>query len=362
MAMVIQGIYNNNKYFLADIPDIDVRNCVGEVTVVVTIGSDTVTEVYSPDNNMVVKIQGLYELLCSYFSLPDFSVYSNEYIMDPKTVQFKFTDSSSSTTVSISVFFSKAELGYQPGDDYAFLSRYKSIKTAASRKEYISFHKIDQSRLQLGVAYISSGKAKYKLVDLSMRTSYDCLYSRLVSVNKVAQDAGVGASTILFYDLKLYVSDTLRDHVKYEVDNNIYPNETNFLYYNPFGLPESMSFLGYVDLTPSYDGDINVFQGYSKRQSSKVKDIKKVYSGFISEAKYNAVKDMLVSDMLYTYSNDTFREIVIDDVEMEHTVPTNEVKGVSVTYYPARVNHATFERSPNLKNRIFDKTFDHTFD
>ena len=71
---------------------------------------------------------------------------------------------------------------------------------------------------------------------------------------------------------------------------------------------------------------------------------------------------MLVSDMLYTYSNDTFREIVVDDVEMEHTVPTNEVKGVSVTYYPARVNHATFERTPNLKNRIFDKTFDHTFD
>ena len=94
--MVIQGIYNNNKYFLADIPDIDVGNCVGELTVVVTIGSDTVTEVYSPDNNMIVKIQGLYELLRSYFSLPDFSIYSNEYIMNPKTVQFKFTDSSSS--------------------------------------------------------------------------------------------------------------------------------------------------------------------------------------------------------------------------------------------------------------------------
>lgn len=361
--MVIQGINNGGIYYTSDIDSIIVKSVSGKLTFTCTVGSLSITEYYTTDSGGIVTIRELGKVIDSVFSLKDYNKSATEYVHEPLSVSLKFADNSGSNIISFQAVYSKAVTGKIPGDNNVFLSRYRIVKTNKSRLEFVTVFKTNTIKLIAGIAYLSSGKAKFKKVTLSVTSKTDCTYTRLVSLKNISSAAGVNVDSVLFYEIYLYDNDTLTDKIRYDVKKEITLPEVNFLYRNPFGGFDTLSFTGYQTDMPENDFSINSFLGTQRRYSTSIKDIHKAYSGYISNDIYNAIKDMLLSTETYIMDKDfDVEEIVIKESEMERTLPSNEVYGVSVTYYPSQDNHYRFDRGSAVSKRIFDKTFDHTFD
>lgn len=363
MAMVINGINNGGIYYTSDLGDIIVKGISGKLTVRYSISSYTITESYSSGSENSVTIKDIGKVIDSYFVFKDFKKSAVEYIHEPLIVQFVFTDNLGTSSVTIRAVYSKALTGMLPDNSRIFLSRYKIVRTNKNRLEYVTFFKANGMKLMVGVAYLALGKAKFKKITLSVTSKLDCIYTRLISLKSISSSAGVGVDSILFYEAYLFKDDVMVDKIRYDIIKDKINSEVNFVYRNPFGGFETLAFAGYITDMPENDASINVFIDRQKRNNTSVKEIRKVYSGYINSEKYNAVKDMLLSsDVLVLDKESEPKAIVISESEMERTFPSNEVSGISVTYYPALNSHYGFDRKPNVAKRIFDKTFDYTFD
>ena len=362
--MVIQGINNGSMYFSADIGDIKISNVSGTLGVKYIINStNTISEKYYADSNGNVTIKDIAKLVEAYYNFPIYGESTTEYTLDAATVQMTCTDSSGSVSVSFKMIYSNAKVNCNPDECHFFLSRYRLIKTNKQRIEFITLFKTGSVKLITGVAYINSGKAKFKKITLALSTKNDCCYTRLVSLKSIASLAGININDVLFYELYLYVSDILTDKIRYEIDTDQKPSDINFLYRNLFGGFETVSFSGYMTDTPEISASVDVLLDKHQRHSISLKDSHKAYSGFVNAEKYNAIRDMLLSPVTYLLNkNFQAEEIIISESDMERTTPSSEAFGISVSYYPAYQASYGFTRDNGIKDRIFDKTFDHTFD
>lgn len=362
--MVVHGIYNNNIYFLYDLPDITILNISGTLNMTISVNGISFIEKYNPDIDGVVVVKALSKVFESYFELPLYEEYKDCYILNPVSVNFSFTDLSGSTDLSISVVFSKAGLDHLPGVHQLFYTRFKKKKTSVDMLEFLTFFKIENMSIVAGIAYFDSSKnARYKKVDISLVSDLNCMCTCDVSPYKIAKTSGISVDSIIFYNITLLVSDYEMDTVRYDIiDKKNYPSAVNFIYINPFGGFDSVSFLGSCDFIPELDGNISSFFGLSRRLDSRVKDVRKVYSGYIEQSTYNAVTDMLISEKVYTLNNGRLTEVVINDAELDHSKPTSEAWGISVSYYPSKRDGYMFDKEHVVVTGIFDKTFDHTFD
>jgi len=143
----------------------------------------------------------------------------------------------------------------------------------------------------------------------------------------------------------------------------VFHQETHFLYFNCFGLPETITFTG----QDNRKIDPGITYGYLLDNYRQIESLpivsNQVYSGQISREVAECIEELLISDRKYLYADDRIgKEIVITEVGMEQDSASNRPISYSLTYRPAALRHLEYKRIIYDTGRVFDKTFDDTFD
>ena len=261
---------------------------------------------------------------------------------------------------SFNAYFSRCRTSVLPSDTL-FLTHENTIRTAYDRMEYLTFIVREGISVDIGVAYLNMGKEKYKIISQGL-DGCSGMISVLFSSSRIAEISGVDVPSIIYYDVMLKENDVVKDKVRFVKDDRRYRNVANFIYQNAFGMPETMTFTGLTEYSPELEGDLVELLQKTVRTDTGYIDSRTVNSGYLDSRQYDKVLDMITTTSLHLYDSDTLKEVVITDIDFLHKRFGNEKINVTLTFRQASRMHLAFRRAANIHERIFDKSFDRTFE
>lgn len=364
--MVVTGL--KNSCFCADYGNIIVTDVADSLSMVLSAdGVSVIEEVYTPNNKKEVIIRNLGDVLQSYFGKVEETTLGNATRKLQMSVNINLNDGTSFSHTQ-QVFYSTIATDISVDFTYApFLTRYKKKKTAVSRCELLSFYNNTQT-IWLGIAYLLGGAARFDKYEFYQSTGTHEGVSLDVSLKKIVaflseKNIRINNDDLIYYEAYSVVGDIVRDETRFINDKRQFHQETHFLYYNCFGLPETITFTGQdnrkIDpgITYGYLAD-----GYRQIDTLPVVS-NQVYSGHISKEVAECIEELLISDQKYLYAAGVVgKEIVITEVALEQDSLNNRPVSYSLTYRPAALRHLEYKRIIYDSGRVFDKTFDDTFD
>lgn len=364
--MVVTGLKNN--CFCADYGNIVVTGVNANLSMVLTAdGISVLEEVYTPNHKKEVIIRNLGDVLQSYFEAVEEPVIDNSTRKLQKSVTITLNDGTS-FTYSQRVFYSTISTGISVDLTYVpFLTRYKKKKTTATRRELLNFYNNKQT-VWLGIAYLLDNTPHFEKFEFYKCTDTHEGVSLNVSLSKIVDFLGthniqVLCDDVIYYDAYSVFDGIVKDETRFINDKRVFHQETHFLYYNCFGLPETITFTG-QDSRKIDPGITYAYLSDSCRQIDTLPVVSnQVHAGHISKEIAGCIEELLISDRKYLYADGRVgKEIVITEVSMEQDSINNRPISYSLTYRPAALRHLEYKRIIYDSGRVFDKTFDDTFD
>lgn len=364
--MVVTGL--KNSCFCADYGSIVVSGVAGNLSMVlVADGISVLEEVYSPNHNNEVVIRNLGDVLQSYFESVEHPSVDNSTRKLQMSVTITLNDGTAFTHTQ-RVFYSTISIGVAVDVTYVpFLTRYKKKKTAASRRELLNFYNNRQT-IWVGVAYLLNNATHFYKSEFYNCTDTHDGVSLDISLHKITDFLGshsiqVKSDDIIYYEAYAVVDGIVKDETRFINDRRVFHQETHFLYYNCFGLPETITLTG----QDSRKIDPGITCGYLSDNYRQIDVLpvvsNQVYSGHISREVAECIEELLISDRKYLYADGLVgKEVVITEVGMEQDSISNRPISYSLTYRPAALRHLEYKRIIYDTGRVFDKTFDDTFD
>ena len=371
--MVVSG--TNGGAFCKDFGSVQLSQLTGRISVNYVLSlpdasQRTFTENYTPNDNGVVSINDLGELAFSYFDqLPMFveGVQSVDYFI---TLSASVIDEFGTNLGQFSQRFFYANCRTKISNAYTyrgFLSRHHRRKIALQQTHFIGFF-LNGQVLGIGVSYKSGGKQMWSEFTTQMGSD-SMLYYRSLGVYTVVEllymNKGiiVAASEVFYYIVYLKADDKVIDAMQVDVDQNHYPQTTHFIYYNCFGIPDSMRFTGKDQRTTEMDASfVSIRKNYLK-VNSKYNIYHEVNSGFITDILRDCAEDLVNSEAVYLYQGSELGErVTVTDVSFDESRPRTEPINVRVKYRLASECQRTIDRDMTVDYRIFDHTFGEEFE
>lgn len=362
--MVVDGIHDGVDCFISEIGEIKISGITDEqLNVRIEIGGMEIfnENYYALKGNVVIHEIG--EMLRSYFSLHNPKGMSSNvvsYYQAPLSITAVFSDKQDTVRRSFNAYYSRCCTSLSPSEAL-FLTHENSVRTVYDRMEYLTFIVREGISVDIGVAYLDMGREKYKRTGQELDAVLG-MVALSFSLGRVAGMSGIEASSIIYYDVMLKENGAVKDKVRYVNDDRQYRNVTNFIYRNAFGMPETMSFIGLAEYIPELEGDLVELLTKTTRTDTRYMDCRTVNSGYLSARQYAKALDLVTTDTLYLYDGDTLKEVVVTDIDFSHKRTGSEKINVSLTFRQASRRHLAFGRTGNIRERIFDKTFDYTFE
>lgn len=361
----IVGIENGKTYFSSGLSEIGIYGVSGDkLHVRIT---EQGTEIFAEDYYAVDGDVILYEvdrLLKSHFRLnnpAEATGAGNWHGAHRLSLEFAFTDNQGTVRISCYAFFCRVATPVTPADAL-FLTHEHTMRTAPDRMEFLTFMTLEGVTVEIGVAYLDQNrKERYKLVAYNL-LSKNWMETYRLSLKEVSALSGIGIASILYYDVLMKQDGVVKDKVRFIHDTRQYRHAVSFIYQNAFGMPETMTFTGLTEYVPELEGELADLLLKSVRTESRFVDIRTVNSGYLNARQYAKLLDLVTSDSLCLYDDGKATEIVITDMDFQHKPTGNEKINVSLTFRKAARRQLAFDRTANVRQRIFDKTFDHTFE
>ena len=371
--MVVSG--TNGGAFCKDFGSVVLSELTDQISVHYTLSlpngsSKAFSEFYSPDNEGVVSINDLGDLAYAYFESLPIELADAQFIYNTILLEASITDSLDNQLGSFSQKFFYANCRTSIAAPYTylgFLSRYHRRKIGVNQAHFIGFIRNGQ-QLYLGVSYKSHGKQDWKefFVDTPIKGEF---YYRNMDVptvvNLLQTQVGltVAVDDVLYYIIYLKADNNVVDAMQVDVDHNHYPQTTNFIYYNCFGIPDSMRFTGKDQRSTEMDATfVSVRKNYLK-VNSKYNIYHEVNSGFITEILRDCAEDLVNSEAVFLYQGSEVGDrVTITEVNFDESRPRTEPINVSVKYRLASECQRTIDRDMTVDYRIFDHTFGEEFE
>lgn len=261
-----------------------------------------------------------------------------------------------------------------PADYKNFLSRFNRRSVLPDQMEFVSY--IDHGqRLVVGIAYadqipeygVTATQPHYKEITLSASASGQILIQS-VSLSRLCDllaASGISVTTdqILLFDLYLFDGDTQIDLIRYTIDRRSKIQRTDLVYYNPFLCPEVLCMTGSENRTADLEATyLSVGTGYQKVHTDLIVKHES-YTGYIQAESHDAVYDLIVSEPVYQVVDGRLERITLLEADVSETLPHTEPVCLKLTYRVSdTLRQLGFWRGNYTPSRIFDKTFDKTFD
>lgn len=363
--MIVTGL--KNYIYASNYGDVTVSDMTDSVAVVLQVEGNTILEErYYPDADGKAVIHNIGDILLAYF---------------PKRADASLGDSRRKLYLNVSisigdsfvhdqiVFYSGIKNDIEIDFTFAkFLTRYRRKKTSASRCEFLSFYDNGQS-IYLGVAYLHEGEPQFLRIkwkdcgDTHEGVSLDVSLSVITALVLERTEHFITASNIIYYEAYSVVGEEIVAEVRFVNDRRFFPQEKHMYYYNCFGLPETITFTGADKRSIEPNATYATMQDEFRKVDALPVIYDEVNTGHINEVESDCIEELLVSDNVYLYTTSGIeKKIVFTEVDIEKRKPDNAPINYTLTYRPAALKCLEYKSIIYNAGRIFDKTFDYTFE
>lgn len=371
--MVVSG--TNSGAFCKDFGSVMLSGLAGSVSVAYSLtlpdGSQkSFAEYYTPDDAGVVRINDLGELAYAYFEpIPIVlsAAYMTSYTLLLEAVVYD-ADDTQLGVFSQKFFYANCRTNVNSPHSYrGFLSRHHRRKIGVDQAHFIGFFANGQ-QLGIGVSYQSGGVEQWSEFLLNVTVSgqiYTLNLSMRMVLQLLLQNNGIVVSPddVFYYIVYLKADGAVLDAMQVDIDRNHYPATTHMLYYNCFGVPDSLRFTGKDNRTVEMDAAyVNVQRNYLKI-NTRHNIYHDINTGYISEVMRDCAEDLVNSDAVYLYQSDTLGDrVTITEVNFDENKPRTEPVNVRIKYRLSAECQRSIDRDMTVDYRIFDHTFGDTFE
>lgn len=334
--------FSGGVFFTSDIPDVDISGTSG-VSQLVTItcdGDQILQEQMWPMGN-AITLTDLGELL---------EPYARQRLVTHVTI------SAGSSSASATVLFARADVGIAAADFYSdyFLSVLQGPKvTAMGRLELLWYYGSDSAYVT--AEYSDGTQASMAAVTATSSVEYSCI------------DASPDNYTAAGKTLTAYTVTAGNRSQRYEIDHQQPDCAPILEFYNSFGVWELLYCTGTHKVSPEYKRDTARIGGLLT--AYKIEETRNFEgdTGILSTAMAAWADELFRSDEVYVvnvYSGsvagrDEGKAVVITASKSEVTNDEDDLPHFSFTYQYAQRIHNVLQLG--RVGRIFDNTFDHTF-
>lgn len=353
-----------SNIYSSNLDNVLITDIVGVLTVEVSIDGDLqFIEQYYANSEKSATIRMLGDVCSKYFRFNAPSITAE--LVDVKVeLSVKFTDSQSSSTVSASVFYSAIKTSFDP--HAMFLTRMSKKYTHVQDVELCSWHQIDQE-IRCFITYLSNAQEQTVSVVLAPAASSEfaktirCGAADVLTLLRNEVPTAT-MDSLLWWEMQMYVNDVLVDRIKYIILRREYLSVFRVVFRNCYGVSETLCLTGQnvrtVDLDPVFG---QIAGGYRKLyQSSTVWD--EINTGVLNDSSAGEVEDLISSERIFLYDTSGLtEEVVVTEVDMKRTTPRSEVYSWQIKWRNARNKGRMFAREVSDVTRVFDSTFDQTF-
>lgn len=338
---------SGRTYFTSDIPDVDIRTS-GDDSVEVTVscdGEQVLKEPMWPVDN-VVTVNALGELL---------EPYVRKRLVSSVTVSV-LSSGSGTFSATATVLFSRADVGIDASTFYNsyFLSVLQGPKTTAlGRLELLWYYGSDSAKVT--AEYNDGTTSLFDAVIETSTTQYSC-------INASAEYYTQQGKTLSAYTIHA----GLRSQ-RFIVDHLVPDCAPIMEFYNSFGVWELLYCTGTHKVAPEYKRDSARISG--KTRNYRIEETRKFEAdtGILTKSMATWVDELFRSDEVYVVNvyggsvenRDSGKEVVITESKSEVTNEDDNMPHFSFTYHYAQRIHNVLQLG--RVGRIFDNTFDHTF-
>lgn len=359
--MVIAS-YNANAFCLDDEPII-LSEVTGTIDVQFTANrpdgsTDRFTEVYTPDSNGQIIIRDLGRMALTYFEPYSFRLDGDTTAGDGVLLDAKvYLSNTGSLLGSFTKRFYYANCRTTISDPLkyrGFLSRFHRRTIHPDQQIILGFICNGQT---LGVGIKNANG--YDQVDVMTAEDNHQLKITCFSLDRICelktQWVAEEISYVIFY---LYNAEGNIDAIQFDIDRSFKMQRTDFIFYNGFGVPDSLFFTGRDTRTAEMEAEFSTAAHEYRKLSTELNVKHQVNSGYIDEVTRDTAEDLITSSFAWLYSGKQLGEkITITEVRFEESLPRTEPVNVAITYRLANETQRVIDRDMTLDYRIFDHTF-----
>lgn len=376
-------------YFVQDLPDLKVaangqrtvffRFYASDGPMIAIIYNNVLlnsfSETYYPDADGYITIRNLAETAKAYVSPKALSsinyvnpvqTWEHPYIKmtievrDPETVNQVYNQ------FTTFIYYANVRMGVAPTACRSFLSQYTTRRVLPWQPLLFSHVMFSDCSTKMVVAYTDAEgaqhRAEYTFNLTSVNNSYILNYAMTVAT--IATLLEIPATGIYSVDVFLSENGTVKDVISFEIDRDFHRQAIGFCFTNCFGVPETEVLTGKDVRSDKMESEYSFVSNLYKKVHTELVEEHKVCSGFIQETAYKSLLDMVRSDKVTLLQQDGSlgEEVVITETDFSEDRPHKAPNSVYLTYRVADRNQQKFTRRTTLPVRIFDQTFDESFE
>ena len=339
--------------------DIDIAYSISDGDIVV----DEFDEHYSPNNQGVVTLNGLGQLAMGYFSTPTIRFDARTEWSGGVRIDGVVKDADTGEQIghfSRRFYYANCRTSIDdPWKFRGFLSRFHRRTVTPEQAIILSWFDINQS---LGIG-IMCGDEWIEVTPYETETSHHLMVDIWSLDRLAALDTRLKADEIKYAIFYLYNGSETLDAIQFDIDRSNKVVKTHFLFYNAFGVPESLCFTGQDKRSVEMQAEFAVAGREYRKIGTDFSVFHDVNTGYINQVTRETAEDLAVSRMAWTYQGrELLDKITITEVKFEESKPRTEPVNVSVKYRVTNQVQRIIDRDMTINYRIFDHTFGPQFE
>ena len=341
----------------AEYGDIIMDTVAGSVAVsVMHAGNLLLSEVYTPDTDGKIFIHELGTLAMLLKTNNDLLLTNG---VESNSVVLSVSLTEGVQVITKDVTFYQSIVDFSGSLDVTTLriiplSRMTKKITGPGRTEFVSFY---------GPGTVKVYIAK-KGIDQDVSVTLDLLVMDVASMYRInvspaviALMTGCTVADLIYYNI--YTSTDCI--IRFTMDQRNYPQKRTFIFRNCFGAQESFTCIGDEESSRKWERTFGVQSNKQLQISRDLVNSIAVNTGYVSAQSVEALEDLINSDQLALLDAQGFQPIVILEEDFKNGSRRDELRSFSFTYRYASNNQFRTTYAAFKKPRVFDATFDETF-
>ncbi len=342
METISLASINGRRYFTSGMPNVTIAGTDGtSQSVTISVGGETLLQESMWPVNNLITLKDLGELLEPYAR---------------SSLVVSVTITADNTTSTFTVLFAMVDVGITAQEFYDgyFLSILMGTRvTAAGRRELLWYY--GQESAEVDADYSDGTNGTFTAQVVGGTTAYTCLD---VSPNLFERQDKV---------LIGYTVTAGNRTQRYEMDLTAPDCAPILEFYNSFGVWEYLYCTGTHEVAPDFKRSSARIDGMLRNYKIEETRIFKADTGILTTAMAQWAEEVFRADEVYVVnvingsvtSADGGKEVVITDSKSENKNDLDYMPRFTFNYQYAQRIHNVLQM--NRVGRIFDNTFDHTF-
>jgi len=320
-------------------------------------GKIILSEIYVPDSDAKIYIKDLGMLAMNFKSKADFSIYNG---IDGACVQLTVSLTEGSQVVSKDVTIYQCIVDFADSLNIDLLktiplSRMTKKKTGVGRTEFTSFY--GGSTVKAYIVKKGHNQDIAITVNIIALANPNNMYRINVSPEIVAALADCYPSDLVYYEIY-----TNKDQViRFVMEQRSYPQLRTFVFRNCFGAQESFTCTGDEESSRKWSREYGLSKNINIQLTRDLVNSITVNTGLVTNRSVEALEDLLNSDQLALLDAQGFQAIIILEENFKNNSRRDEVRSFDFTYRFAGYNQFRTTYAPFKTPRVFDDTFNETF-